>query len=92
MDIEKYKKTIAQIDSDAEGKKRAVSREYAMSNNPVKVGDVVSDHSQKIRVERIGVYHSDVPMCLYKGQLLTKAGKPFKNGNSGTVYQRNMTT
>lgn len=56
MTLEEYKKKIQDIDEAAKKDKRTVAYEYAMSNNPVCVGDIVSDGNDKITVDKIKVF------------------------------------
>jgi hypothetical protein len=92
MDIEEYKKIIAEIDNKARQDKFAVAREYALANNTVKVGDVISDHKSTILVDNIIITASvsSKPMCVYDGIKLKKDGTPVKSGERDTVYQSNL--
>lgn len=91
MNIEEYKAAIAEIESDASGKKRLIARKFARANNKVKTGDIIEDHYQKIKVVGFAIsYNREWPQCVYMGSLLTKAGKPFKNGKQGSVHQSNL--
>jgi hypothetical protein len=66
---------------------------YAMSNNPVKEGDIVEDHIGSIRVDKIRINKSCgscLPECSYKGVMLTKKGDPVKNGKTRWVFQSNL--
>jgi len=59
-----------------------LDRDYALANNTVQVGDIITDHIGSIRVEQIkftvGLSFRDFPCCVYFGIVLTKSGKPNK--------------
>ena len=44
----------------------------------LKVGDIVTDHYQTIRVERMSLYGYPIPFMRYQGTELTKQGVPKK--------------
>jgi hypothetical protein len=80
----KHKKELAMLD-----------RQYALSNNPVKVGDkIINKHeTTTIEVENIGVSFglgSNVPECVYSGKNLTKAGTQSKREPRNTIYQSQL--
>ena len=93
MEIEEYKKQIKAIDDEASTKKKSIGVEYAMSHNSVAMGDVIEDHIGRIKVEKISVQilsFQSVPVCVYFGVEITKAGAPSKKGTKRWVYQSNM--
>ena len=92
MDLTQYKDEIDKIKKEAEIKKFAISKKYALSNNPIKIGDKVTDHIGTIKVEGIGVFMEPVPSCIYRGVCYTKAGKPVKSNEKRNVYQDNIFT
>ena len=53
MTQEAYKEGIKAIDLTAKTEKSKVMIEYASSNNPHKKGDIVTDHSGSIIIEKI---------------------------------------
>jgi hypothetical protein len=68
-------------------------KECAMSNNPVKIGDIVQDRNGTIiKVEQMIVMGtgSVIPSCRYYGSSYTKKLVPFKNGQHETIYQSNL--
>ena len=69
-----------------------LKREYALSNNTVKIGDIISDHMVTIVVESIDDYLSDIPQCVYTGIRLTKQGVPTKKIEVRQIYQQNIQT
>jgi len=91
MNKEEFINKIKQIDLNAEQLKIAVIKKYCIANNKVNIGDVVSDSSDTIKVEKIGFYlTTGEPCCIYTGQKLKKDGTPTKKAELVRVYQSNM--
>ena len=91
MDIEEYKKRLNDINEEANAKERSLAKEYALSHNPVKIGDVIEDHIGRIEVEKINFERlGELPRCVYFGIEITKAGNPSKKGTKRWVYQTNL--
>lgn len=68
-----------------------LERECARENNKVKIGDVVSDGIKTIIVDkfilhRASRYGYGFPYYDYYGRMLTKQGKPRKDGTSCSIY------
>lgn len=59
-------------------KQMELRKQYAIEHNPVKVGDIVTDHYHTIRVEKMSMYGHPVPYMVYHGTELTKQGVPKK--------------
>ena len=89
MTQEELKKKIAYIDRTAASQKRAAFLEYVRTNAKHKIGDVVSDSSQTIRVERIEftVYGRNDVSIYYYGTMLTQKGEPRKDGQKCAVWE-----
>ena len=80
MTKEEYESGLAALEKEYKAKCNELARNYAMSNNPYKVGDILQDHYQIIKVERIG-YGTNLrglPECWYRGTQLTKKLEPKK--------------
>jgi len=91
MTKEEYTKRYNEIQKEKHAEIEKLAIEYAESNNPVKIGDVVTDRCQRIKVETIKAPLSVIePHCVYSGPLLTKAGTPFKSGKRGRMSQYNL--
>lgn len=75
--IELKEKCMA-LQRECEDKQNELRKQYAIEHNPVKVGDVVTDHYHTIRVERMEIYVYPVPIIRYYGTELTKQGVPKK--------------
>ena len=88
MTNEEMKQKVAHIERVAELQKKAVYREFAQSNAKYKIGDIVGDNSDIIRIETISysVFHGDVSIYYY-GPLLTKKGDPRKDGTKRAVFE-----
>ncbi|MCP4651286.1 MAG: hypothetical protein GY853_14555 [PVC group bacterium] len=72
-----------------------IRRQYALSNNPYGIGDVISDrHGQVTRIEKIHVIpifgEEDGVQCAYTGPKLKKDGTPYKRGGVVTINQNNI--
>lgn len=91
MKLEEYQGRLEAIQEDAKLKQRRLEQEFARSNSHVETGDMVTDYIGSVRVTEIGYYMTDgVPGCCYHGYCYTKAGKPFKSGETRNVYQGNL--
>ncbi len=93
MNRDEYYEKLQQIEKEYALKKDDLSVNFAKSNNPYKIGDIIRDHYEIIRIDKIGTgcFHRETyPSCVYDGILVTKKGIPFKNGKRGTVYQDNV--
>jgi hypothetical protein len=93
-DIE-YKLKLNDIEKRFEEDKRILARDYAYSNNPNKIGDIVTDHIGSIKIERIKytlgwVSMKELPFCVYEGIELKKDGTSTKKQNHRDVYQNNL--
>lgn len=94
MTAEEYNQTIKDIEKTAEEAKKKVVIHYALSNNSVKEGDIVTDHKCTIRVDKVSVSRGrsyELPQCVYDGVILKKDGSDNVKGKRDTVYQSNMT-
>lgn len=66
--------------------------EYALSNSPYKIGDIIQDHYHIIRIEEIRMVkkYNGTPQCLYLGIELTKALQPKKRQLDTAIYEENI--
>ena len=76
MNIEEYKQKLLDIRLNAEKEENHLIREYALTNNPVSIGDTIEDHIGKGLVEGVAVtlnhYGDRLPLCVYRCLELTK--------------------
>lgn len=89
MTKEEYKEKTEQLYKEYKSNQRELDVEFALSNNEVKIGDVVSDSLSTIIVEDIRVdsaWSGHLPMVYFYGTRITKKFVPFKSGEKATVY------
>lgn len=94
MNKEEYLKTKKALEEECEIKKKHLAREFAYSNNPVKIGDIITDHCKTIRVEKFlwGYdFGSRFPCMFYRGTRLNKKGEPMKrDADDNKIGQPNI--
>jgi hypothetical protein len=80
------------LQRECNDKQMELRKQYAIEHNPVKVGDIITDHYHTIRVEKMSVYGSPIPIILYRGTVLTKQGVPKKRQPvfNNPVFQSNV--
>lgn len=81
MNKEEFIKAEKALKEDFEEKRKQLAREFAFSNNPVKIGDIITDHYKTIRVLKFlwGYnFGSQMPCMFYRGTRLNKKGEPMK--------------
>lgn len=88
---ELQEKCIA-LQRECNDKQMELRKQYAIEHNPVKVGDIVTDHYHTIRVERMSLYGGPIPYMKYCGTELTKKGVPKKRQpmTDYPIFQRNV--
>jgi len=90
MNFDEYREKLESFEVELENKKQKLAIEYALTNNPVKVGDIVTDHCHTIKVEKIQIHFLKKPQCVYLGSELNKTGSIKKNPNNNTLFQCNL--
>lgn len=91
MNLEEYKLETVTLTDNYNNSILRLKREYAISNNKVKVGDIVIDHCKTVLVEKIKIDHyNDIPTCVYYGELLKKDKTPRKRPEEARVHQTNI--
>ena len=82
MNKEELKKVLKKLQEEYYLKIKDLKKTFALSNNPYKVGDIISDHIGTIKIESIGVYinglNDGLPECTYHGPELKKDLTPKK--------------
>lgn len=78
MTAKELREKCMALQRECNDKQMELRKQYAIEHNPVKVGDIVTDHYHTIRVEKIGIYGCPVPYMVYHGTELTKQGIPKK--------------
>lgn len=95
MTLEEYNQKIKELKEETILKESKINMEYAFSNNPYKVDDIIEDHIGKIKVEKIkytsgsNMFNS-FPECVYYGTVLKKDGTPTKKQEIRQVWQSNL--
>ena len=65
--------------------------EFAKSNNPYKIGDILQDHYQIIKVTEIGFQVTGgVCVCVYRGYRLKKNLKSYLSEKFSSMWQLNV--
>ena len=77
-----------------EKQKEQLETEYAQEHNPVKIGDIVTDHYHTIKVESMAICGYPIPFMKYFGPEVTKNGTPWKRQprEQRPVFQEYMKT
>lgn len=94
MNKEEYLKAKKALEEECEIKKKYLARKFACSNNPVKIGDIITDRYKTIRVEKFLCCRNlgyTFPCMFYYGTRLTKKGEPAKrNTDANMVLQTDI--
>ena len=93
MTKEEYNKKVEEENKRHENALESIIAEYAESNNPVKIGDYITDHYQTIRVEEMHPYFDswrNEPCMIYTGKTCKKDGSPMKRPQESKSYQMNL--
>ncbi len=90
MTREEYLERKGNLEKEFKELKVKLDREFALSNNTVKIGDIVADSSCIIKVEDMVVkipFGSIIPTVYYIGTRLRRDFSPFKRKEKGYVYR-----
>lgn len=91
MTKQEYFKSINDITAEYKKQIWAIKKQYALSNNPYKIGDIVTDHIGSAKIRDISVISSgDIAECVYVCDNLTKSGTINKKEPTRNVYQLNI--
>lgn len=92
MNKEQYKLELEVLKKKYEKAKNDLAKKYALSNNPYKIGDIVTDHYHSVKIEKIGVYIgiSQVPECVFYGKDVNSKGIELKRQTGNPVHQSNI--
>ena len=95
MNKEEFLKAEKALKEEFEAKEKQLLKEFAYSNNDVKIGDIITDHYKTIRVEKLlwtRSFGNPFPCMVYRGVRLNKKGEPSKRDKEdNAVYQKNIT-
>jgi len=93
MTIEEYKEKVNIILSKARADYNDLCREYARSNDTVKMGDIVNNilvDKKVIRFSIDNIRDDKIPEMIYHGVKINKNGKPNKLGTRDYVFQHDI--
>lgn len=94
MTKEEYQLKYKEITQQEDERKKSLAKDYANSNNPYKIGDIITDHVGSIKIEEIkySLYTSfdTLPCCVFIGTEITKKGELNKRGKKRMIYQTNI--
>ena len=93
MEASEFQESFTRLLKEFEFNKRVLSRDYAFSNNTIKVGDIIKSAQGSILVDEVKFTVSvrgELPYCSYWGRLLTKEGKLRKDGKRCRITQMEM--
>lgn len=92
MEEKEYYSKKAQLENEHQQALKQLDKEYALSNNPYKIGDLICDHIGKGRILSIkGVYKSyKLPQLVYRCANLTQEGRINKREPERDIYQYNI--
>ena len=84
-------KALVDLEKEFNDNKHEIYKQYAESNNPYKVGDIISDYYHSIKIVNWRTHISlGTPELVYYGVELKKDGTPNKKQNNTTIYQSNI--
>lgn len=68
MSEQEYKQKLSDLKNQFDKDKQKIDREYALSKNPYKIGDIVKDHHSILKIESVkwGYCYGGVD-CIFKG-------------------------
>jgi len=95
MEVLDYEIRLKEINERFEKEKSELAERFAVSNNPYKVGDIITDSVGSIKIEVIkytlgGGYYGKYPQCVFRGVELKKDLTPTKKGEKRTIYQSSI--
>lgn len=89
MTEQEYRQKRSELEKEYKKKKQDLDKQFVLSNNNVKIGDIVSDENCTIRVQFLVLKYDFCgnPYLSYKGTRLTKKLEPYKSGDIAIVYK-----
>lgn len=92
MNLCEYQERLSQIDKEYNEKKNSLYKEFALSRNKVKIGDIIQDSTTIIKVEKIKIFLdiNCIPQCVYYGMEMRKDKMPKAKYKLGQVFQNNL--
>lgn len=93
MTYSEYKQEKQALENDYKLKFQELNKKFAIANDDIKIGDVISVPNQSLKVERkaVTVDYDGTPIMRYYGTLCTQSGKPRNMYfNQGGFLQTNI--
>lgn len=92
MTAKELEKRLIAMQRECNENMNLLKRQYAVEHNPVKIGDIISDHYHTIKVETMSVYGFPIPYMKYNGTIMTKKRVPAKRQplSPEPVFQNNI--
>ena len=93
MNKEEYLSKCKELDDKIKVDRFNLMKEFAYSNNLVKIGDIIKDHSKIIEVDKMQISRfldEGVPVLEYFGKKVKKDGKLFLNNSRDVIHQSNL--
>jgi len=92
MTEQEYNEKIAELKKLFNSEKQIVDKEFAFSNCPYKIGDIVKDHFHIIRIEKLTLSYGikSEPTIKFIGIELDKKLQPTKKQTDPWAYQANI--
>ena len=93
MEEQEYKDRLKRLEKEFENNKIALIKEYAVSNNPYRVGDTIEDHNGKGEIVSWQAYigfMKNLPSLVYTCKNFTKSGSISKREPKRNIYQGNI--
>lgn len=90
MTYEEYKQKRQTIEAERDKKLNDLVKSYVEANAKFKIGDIISDFTHAIKIEKIKASlfrKDDCPDIIYIGIQLTKKLEPHKRGERLSIYQ-----
>lgn len=94
MTYEELCRKRSELYRECEENSRQLDIKYAQEHNPVKIGDIVTDHFHTIKVESMSVCTVPIPYMKYIGPTVKSNGIPWKRQpqTPDPVFQINIKT
>ena len=93
MNYSDYIKKKQELENDFKLNLQKLQKEFAISNDDINIGDIISVPNQSLIVEKktVALSYDGTPIMNYYGTLCTQSGKPRKMYfNQGNFLQTNI--
>lgn len=92
MKHEQYLQMLIDLENEFNTERKKLAVRYAQANNHYKIGDIISDNSNTIKIEKISFDwgFNNNPSCIYSGVILKKDLTPNKLNKKTSIHQINI--